>query len=102
MSAYFLVNILEVTDPAKMEEYRAGVLATVKRFGGQYRCIAGQATALEGDWTPTFPVIVEFPSYDAALRWYRSPEYAPLLKLRLQATRGNAVLIDAAVPEQFR
>src|SRR5687767_15067429 len=102
MSAYFLVNITEVTDQAKMEQYRAGVLATVKRFGGQYRTIGGQAEALEGDWKPAFGVIIEFPTYQAAKQWHSSTEYADLLKLRLDCTRGNAVLIDGAVPEQFR
>ena len=43
MSAYFFVNVVEITDFPKMERYRSGVLATVKQFGGQYRCVGGKA-----------------------------------------------------------
>ena len=38
--------------------------------------------------------MIEFPSVEQAKRWYASPEYQPLLKLRLQSTRGNALFIE--------
>jgi uncharacterized protein (DUF1330 family) len=31
---------------------------------------------------------------EQAHRWYDSPEYRPLRQLRLEGTRGNAVLIE--------
>jgi uncharacterized protein (DUF1330 family) len=39
-------------------------------------------------------VIIEFPTLEQAHKWYDSTEYAPLLKLRLEATRGTAVFIE--------
>ncbi len=96
MPAYAFFDVLEVTDPSKLDEYRAGVLATVQRYGGRYLTVNGQCDQVEGTWKPAFPVIIEFPSLEQAHRWYNAPEYAKLKALRLAATRCNAVFIDGA------
>jgi uncharacterized protein (DUF1330 family) len=41
-------------------------------------------------------VIVEFPSREAAERWYRSPECQKILPLRLKSGTGNLVIVDGA------
>lgn len=94
MPAYYFLDVLEVTDPAKMEKYRDGVLATVERYGGRYLTVGGQAEVVEGKWQPAFPVLIEFPSLELARRWYDAEEYRELKALRLAATKGNAVLIE--------
>jgi uncharacterized protein (DUF1330 family) len=43
-------------------------------------------------------VVLEFPSLDAARAFYFSPEYAPLLKLRIETTESQVVLVDGFVP----
>lgn len=95
MPAYCLFDVLEVTDPEKMEAYRAGVFATVEKYNGRYLIIGGPCEVVEGHWQPAFPVMLEFPSLAQAHRWYQSDEYAPLKALRLAATRGNAVFMAA-------
>lgn len=94
MSAYCFFDVLEVTDPEKLEEYRAGVLATVEKYGGRYLTVGGQCDVVEGDWKPVFPVLIEFPSLERAHEWYDSEEYRDLKRLRLDSTRGNAVFIE--------
>lgn len=94
MSAYLFVDVREVTDPDKLAAYRAGVLETVEAHGGRYLVLGGPAEVVEGDWPIGMPVIVEFPSRAVAEGWYRSEAYKPLLELRLQATKGAALLID--------
>jgi len=94
MSAYCFFDILEFTDQQKMAKYREGVLATVERYQGKYLVLGGKMKVIEGNWSPVTPVVIEFPSMEQAERWYYSPEYAPLLKLRLDGTRGNAVFIE--------
>lgn len=94
MSAYFFLDISKISDEAKMEEYRSGVFATVEQYRGRYLIIGGEQKSLEGDWQPTFPVLIEFENLDQANRWYYSDEYRDLLKLRLEATEGSCVLID--------
>jgi uncharacterized protein (DUF1330 family) len=94
MPAYVIVDILQTTDEKKMEQYRAAVTGTVQKHGGRYICVGGPFEVKEGNWKPTFPVILEFPDLAAANRWYDSPEYTPLKALRLAATRGNMVFLQ--------
>jgi uncharacterized protein (DUF1330 family) len=49
---------------------------------------------MEGGWSPKRMVVVEFPSMDQALRWYRSADYAPLIALRQRASRGKLVIVE--------
>ena len=95
MAAYCLFDMYEVTDPEKLEQYRSGVLATVQKYGGQYVVIGGKCDIVEGNWRPTFPVLMEFPSLEAAHSWYNSPEYAPLKALRQSGTKNNAVFMES-------
>jgi uncharacterized protein (DUF1330 family) len=39
-------------------------------------------------------VVLEFPSLEQAQKWYRSPEYAPLIVLRQRASRGRLILLE--------
>lgn len=94
MPAYAFFDVLEITDAAKLEQYRAGVLATVERYGGRYLIVGGQCDQVEGTWKPTFPVLIEFPDLAQAHRWYNAPEYAELKALRLASTRGQAVFLE--------
>ncbi len=95
MAAY-VIGEIEVTDPAGYDEYRKGVLATIEKFGGRFCARGGRVEPLEGGWSPKRVVIVEFPTFERAQQWYRSPEYAPLIKLRQKASRGRLVLVEGA------
>ena len=78
-----------------MNEYREGVPATVKQYGGKYRVAGGECEQIEGDWSPSFPVLIEFLSLAEAHAWYESDEYTPLLKLRLAV--AHAVFMEAGL-----
>jgi uncharacterized protein (DUF1330 family) len=94
MPAYLISNI-EVTDPAAYEEYRKGVAATVAAYGGRSLARAGAMTeVLEGDWVPKRMVILEFPSVAQLKAWYKSPEYKPLLEIRLRSAKSSLVMIE--------
>ena len=95
MSAYCFFNVLEINDPELMEEYRSKVFDTVEAHGGRYRLIGGDIRKKEGDWMPAFPVLIEFPDMASAEAWYHSEEYRPLLKLRLAATKCEAVFMES-------
>ena len=95
MAAYVFGEI-EVTDPATYEEYRRQVMAVVTRYGGKFIVRGGRIEALEGGWAPKRFVALEFPSMEQAQKWYRSPEYAPLIDLRKKASRGKLILVEGA------
>ncbi len=94
MAAYFFVDVREIKDPAKMQNYRARINAVVESFGGRYVVIGGPFEVLEGSYQPVFPVMIEFASIGDARRWYNSDEYRDLKALRLEATVSNAFLME--------
>lgn len=93
MPAYFLVDVREIKDTARMEEYKAKVASVVEKFGGRYVVIGGPFEVVEGSYQPVFPVMIQFPTIEDARRWYDSAEYADLKRLRLESTVSNAVLM---------
>ena len=94
MSAFFLFDNREVTDPDALADYARDVAPVVAEFGGRYRSVGGPVTTVEGDWDMTYPVIIEFPTADQARRWYESDAYRPLKARRQAAVRGAGVLIE--------
>jgi uncharacterized protein (DUF1330 family) len=76
------------------QPYAANNPAIFQKFGGRFVVRGGRIEALEGGWAPKRVVALEFPSMEQALKWYRSPEYAPLITLRQKASRGRLVLAE--------
>ncbi|WP_298835057.1 DUF1330 domain-containing protein [uncultured Piscinibacter sp.] len=94
MSAYCLFENLEITDFAQLEAYKARVAPLVGRFGGRYVVLGGNARRVEGDWTPAYLVMIEFPDAAQANQWCDSPEYGEVKQLRLAAGRFNGVILE--------
>ncbi len=95
MAAYVFAEI-EVTDPAPYEEYRKQVLAVVTQYGGKFIVRGGKVDSKEGAWKPQRMIALEFPSMEQALKWYHSPEYAPLIALRQKASKGKLIIVEGA------
>jgi uncharacterized protein (DUF1330 family) len=93
MAAYCIAEI-DITDPASYEEYRKQVPAVIAKYGGKYLVRGGSVESLEGGWSPKRLAVLEFASMEQALKWYRSPEYAPLIKLRQKASRSKLTLVE--------
>lgn len=93
MAAYVIADI-DITDPTAYEEYRQKVPATIARYGGRYLARGGRVEPLEGGWSPKRIAMLEFPSLEEALTWYRSPEYQPLVKIRQKASRGRLLVVE--------
>jgi uncharacterized protein (DUF1330 family) len=90
----YLIANLEVTDPAGFEQYRQKVTPLIEKFGGRYLVRGGELDKKEGSLALKRLVVLEFPSLDAARRFYDSPEYAPLIKIRQASTKSDLVLVD--------
>ncbi len=97
MPGYLIANV-KVTDPEGFERYRAGVPAVIAQYGGRYAVRGGTMERLENAEGFSRLVVLEFPSLDAARAFYHSPEYAPLLQLRIETTESQVVLADGFVP----
>jgi uncharacterized protein (DUF1330 family) len=97
MSAYVIVEV-DVKDPALFAEYAKGVPATIAAYGGRYAVRGGAVESREGGWSPKRMVVLEFPSMDQARKWYDSPEYKPLLAMRLKAASAKLILVEGYQP----
>lgn len=92
MTAY-LVASYTITNPEGYAAYPAAVAPTLQAHGGELIVGDFQSHVLEGAPHPV-TVIVKFPSKEAALRWYQSPEYLAIVSLRTENTAGTAVVVD--------
>jgi uncharacterized protein (DUF1330 family) len=90
----FVVVQERVDDAEMFEIYRRQVTATLDAHGGRFVVRGGELTVVEGEWPLPRLVIVEFPSRDAAMAWYNSPEYQAILPARLKSCVGNLVVVD--------
>jgi uncharacterized protein (DUF1330 family) len=93
MPAYVIVDI-EVTDPAGYEAYKQMAPLTLATYAGRYLARGGATALLEGGWTPSRLVILEFPDAAHARQWLDSPEYAPARALRHRTASTNMVLLE--------
>ncbi|HKY52744.1 MAG TPA: DUF1330 domain-containing protein [Anaerolineales bacterium] len=93
MTAYVIVDI-QVTDPVGYEEYKKLVPPIVELYGGKYIARGGKTEVLEGDWSPSRLVILEFENSEQAKKWLNSPEYSQPREMRHKTTKSNMVVIE--------
>lgn len=89
---YWVVN-LEVTDPEAYKQYQAFVRPFLAANDGRFIIRGGQQSIVEGTVSPRV-VVIEFPSYEQALRVYHSAEYQQGMQLRLGASSANFAIVE--------
>src|SRR5262245_5894726 len=80
-------------DLERFKPYAAAVPDVVKSFGGRFLARGGTVTPIAGAFVPERVVLLEFPTAEAALAFYISDRYAPLLKIRLATTEARLVVV---------
>ena len=96
MPAYVIADVHEVRDQDALIEYRRRNTDAVANHGGRFVVRGGAIEALEGSWEPLRMVVIEFPDTAAARAWWDSEEYAPLKRMRQDASDTNIVLVEGA------
>ena len=91
MKAYIIAHI-ETKNLDAMKQYREKVFNIVNDHGGKYLVRGGKVESLEGDFFQHRLVIIEFPNLHSAKGFYKSVEYQPLLKLRIESGISNTAL----------
>jgi len=103
---YWIARV-DVTDAEGYKAYVAANAAAFRKHGARFLVRAGRFENPEGS-SRERNVVIEFPSYQAALDCWRSPEYQEAMKLRVAASIGDLVIVeghdgaqpaDAAGPE---
>jgi uncharacterized protein (DUF1330 family) len=83
-------------DVADMDTYKQYVAANAQPFaqyGARFLVRAGTFQPMEGSHRSR-NVVIEFPSYQAALDCYHSPAYQAAIQLRLPVSQGDLVIVE--------
>ncbi len=101
MSKAYWIARAQIIDPLAYGEYaRLAGEAGAKLFdGARILSRGGRVTVLEG--APAFErhVLIEFPDFDAAVRFHRSPEYQAAAAIRLAGAGINELVIVEGVDD---
>jgi uncharacterized protein (DUF1330 family) len=89
----YVIAHATVTNPENWAKYAAHTKIALDKFGGTPIVRGGRCEIIEGNGVAR-NVVLEFPSYDAALGYARSTEYA-----EAKAMRAGAGTIDITVVE---
>lgn len=92
MSAY-LIGKMNITDQPRYDNYKRLTPDIVKTHGGRFLSRDGEKFFLEGETEGRRVVIVEFPSVEAAQKFYHSEEYKRARGLREGAADGMQLFI---------
>lgn len=95
MVAYIIADC-EILDPDKYEEYKKLAPEAIAKHGGRYLARGGQTAMLEGDWRPNRMVILEFPTLEAARKFYTSVEYTGARRARAGAAKMRMIAVEGA------
>lgn len=89
----YLVARAQVTNPDQWALYVEKSKVALAKFGGQPLARGGRYEIIEGEGTPR-NVVIEFPSFEHALGYVRSPEYAEAKVLREGAGIMNMTILE--------
>jgi uncharacterized protein (DUF1330 family) len=93
MAKGYWIARVDVIDPEKYKAYVAANAEPFKKFGAHFLVRAGRFENPEGA-SHTRNIVIEFPSYQAAVDCWKSPEYQEAAKLRLPASTVDLVIIE--------
>ena len=93
MAKGYWVARVDVTDPETYKDYVAANAEPFKKYGARFIVRAGRFDNPEGS-SRTRNVVIEFPSYQAALDCWHSPEYQRAIQLRLPVSVVDLVIIE--------
>ena len=93
MSKGYWIARIDVADPEQYKAYVAANAAPFRKFGARFLVRAGRFENPEGT-SRTRNVVIEFPSYQAALDCWKSAEYQQAIKLRETVSSGDLVIVE--------
>jgi uncharacterized protein (DUF1330 family) len=93
MAKGYWIGRVDVNNDEGYKAYAAANPAIFKKFGGRFVVRAGKFEAPEGS-SRKRNVVIEFPSYQAALDCYNSPEYQANIKVRQPHATADIIVIE--------
>lgn len=93
MAKGYWVAFADVHDPEGYEAYREANAAAFAKYGARFLVRGGRFEAPEGKPRSRI-VVIEFPSYEAALACYHSPEYRAAMALRQGKSTMDLAIVE--------
>jgi uncharacterized protein (DUF1330 family) len=90
---YVVVTIKKVLDLEAFREYAVKVYPIVEHYGGKYVAVDKTPDVRDGEWPFVRTVIISYPNFEAAQRWYDSPEYKEIIPIRKRAIDANIAIV---------
>lgn len=89
----YLIARVDVKDPQQYSKYTAVTPDAIARHGGRFIVRGGPVKTLEGPEENARIVVIEFPSQEAVVAFYHSPDYQEVKKLREGAAVGQFIAV---------
>jgi len=93
MTKGYWIARVDVTDIEQYKLYTAANAEPFRRYGARYLVRAGRFENPEGS-SRSRNVVIEFPSYQAAVDCWHSPAYQAAIKLRAGVSTIDLVIIE--------
>lgn len=89
---YWIVHV-DIADLEAYKGYIAANAASLRKFGARFLARGGRYENPEGA-TRARNVVIEFPSYSAAVDCWHSPEYQAALRIRQPVSTADLVIVE--------
>jgi uncharacterized protein (DUF1330 family) len=89
---YWIVRV-DITDQEKYQGYIAANAKPLSRYGARFLVRGGRFENPEG-MSRTRNAVIEFPTYQAAVDCWKSPEYQQALKIRQPVSTIDLIIIE--------
>jgi uncharacterized protein (DUF1330 family) len=93
MAKGYWIGRVDVRDPETYKSYVAANAAAFRKYGARFVVRGGQFENPEGS-SRARNVVIEFPSYQAALDCWNSPEYKAALAIRAPVSEADMVIVE--------
>lgn len=89
----YIIGHIKVTNPDTYPEYVRRDTPILEGFGAKFVVRGGQNQIMEGQCGDRH-VVIEFPSYEAALAAYNDPEYQEVAEIRRSSADSIIVVVE--------
>jgi len=93
MAKGYWIARVDVRDPERYKDYVAAAKPAFEKYGAVFLARGGEYTKLEGQ-VRARNVVIEFPSHQAAVDCYNSPEYQIAAKIRQEVADAEMVVVE--------
>lgn len=89
----YIIGHVTVNDPDVYKDYVSRNTAIFGAHGGTFLVRGGRGDVVEGTLKDRH-VVIEFPSFEAAMAAYEDPDYQDLIKIRRSASEGDILVVE--------